>query len=59
MGDELRIYKVEAMGDVVYLQADDLADAKDVFYVKFGDEIPSNLLTFTEVLDLPKGEEFI
>lgn len=53
-----KIFKVEAEGDVVYVDATDLADAKKQFKQKIGD-IPSSLLTFSQVDSLPEDEVFI
>jgi hypothetical protein len=52
------IFKVEAEGDTVYIKAKNLRAAQDRF-TSFMGEIPSGLLTWTEVPELPEGEEFL
>ena len=54
----MKIFKAEAEGDVVYIEAGDLDDAKKQFRAKVGD-VPESMLTFTEVSELPQGEEFL
>jgi hypothetical protein len=54
----MKIFKCEAEGDVVYVQAKNLWTAQDRF-TSFMGEVPSGLLTWTEVDKLPKGEEFL
>jgi hypothetical protein len=54
----MKIFKIEAQGDVVYVQAADKAAANARLTEMMG-TIPLWLLTFTEVDALPKGEEFL
>jgi hypothetical protein len=54
----MKIWKIEAAGDTVYLQAEDLNHAKKELKGKIGD-IPSSMLTFTAVDALPEGEELL
>jgi hypothetical protein len=56
---EMPIYKVEAEGDTLYIEAYDLAGAKSKFYRTVGD-IPEWMLTWTENIspsEIPDGEE--
>jgi hypothetical protein len=57
-GGAVKIFKIEAEGDTIYLQAETLAQAKVQLENKMG-QIPEELLTWTEIKKLPKGEEFI
>jgi hypothetical protein len=52
------IFKVEAEGDVMFIKAGDLADAKRKLLAVMG-PIPESMLTWTEVEALPAGEEFM
>lgn len=52
------IWKVEAVGDTVYLQGETIDEAERKFENAFGC-IPKKLVTWTEVPELPEGEEFI
>lgn len=52
------IFKVEAQGDTLYIEAFNKADALIKLEESIG-EIPDELLTWTEVKKLPKGEEFL
>jgi len=54
----MSIYKVEAQGDVVYIEAGTLESAKGQFFEKIG-HVPASMLTFTEVDELPEDEEFL
>jgi hypothetical protein len=54
----MKIFKVTAQGDVVYIQAVDLEAAKKRLLEVMG-EIPAKLLTFSEVDKLPEDEEFL
>ena len=53
-----KIFKVEAQGDTLYIQAPTKEDAHLQLTEKIG-PIPERLLTWTEVTKLPKGEEFL
>jgi hypothetical protein len=53
-----RIFKVEAQGDTLYIQAPTQEDAHLQLTEKIG-PIPDRLLTWGEVKKLPKGEEFL
>jgi len=53
-----KIFKVEAEGDTMYINADNLDQAK-YRLLKMVGPIPESLLTWTEVSELPKGEEFL
>ena len=55
---KLRIYRIEAEGDAVYIHADSESRAKNILFDKMGN-IPEDLLTITVVSRLPKGEEFL
>ena len=55
---KLRIWKCEAQGDTVYIEAATKADAEARLRAVMGD-IPSALLTWTEVKKLPACEEFL
>ena len=55
---KLRIWKCDAQGDTVYIEAATKADAEARLRSVLGD-IPSSLLTWTEVKKLPDGEEFL
>jgi hypothetical protein len=55
---QMKIFKVEAEGDTMYIQAPD-KDSARVRLFKFTGEMPENLLTWSEVDALPKGEEFL
>jgi len=54
----MKIFKVVAEGDTVYLKAKDLDDAKNILKVKIG-PIPDRLLAFSEVDSVPKDEELL
>ncbi len=54
----LKIYKVEAEGDTLYIQAVDQAIAKATLTAKIG-KMPDSILTWSEVKELPEGEEFL
>ena len=53
-----KIFKVEAQGDTLYIQAPTKEDAHLQLTEKIG-SIPERLLTWSEVKKLPKGEEFL
>lgn len=51
-----RIFKVEAEGDRVFIRAADLDDARRQLRQKF-EPLPEYLMHWTEVAELPEGEE--
>jgi hypothetical protein len=53
-----KIFKVEAQGDTLYINAENEAHANQRL-TKFTGPIPRPLLTFTEVKELPEGEELL
>ena len=55
---EKKIYKCEAEGDVVYILAVCEDDAEGILFSKMGD-IPTQLLKWSVVDELPEGEEFL
>ena len=57
-GEQVKIFKVEAEGDTMYIKRETLAEAKARLAEICGD-IPPSLLKWTEVPKLPKGEEFL
>jgi hypothetical protein len=54
----MKIFKVEAEGDVLYIQAPTKEDAHLQLTEKLG-PIPNYLLKWSEVKKLPKGEDFL
>jgi hypothetical protein len=54
----MKIFKVEAQGDILYIQAPTKEDAHIQLSEKIG-YIPESLLTWSEVKKLPKNEEFL
>lgn len=54
----LKIFKVQAEGDTMYIQAPTLQDARNKLKDKCG-PIPESLLTWTRVDNLPEDEEFL
>ena len=52
-----KTYKVSAMGDVMYFKASDQSDASAQLAALCGD-IPTALLQWQEVAELPDGEEY-
>ena len=52
------IWKVEAEGDTVFVRGATIDEAEHKFENAFG-FIPKKLVTWTEVDDIPDGEEFI
>lgn len=53
----MRVYKVEAEGDTMYFQANDISEAKQDFVNLVG-VVPDYLLTWNEIKKLPDGQEF-
>ena len=58
MKSPLKIYKCEAEGDVIYIQARSETEAREILFSHMG-EIPNELLDWSTVRKLPKGEEFL
>ena len=56
--ETMKIFKVEAQGDTLYIRANHQSDALRQLE-EFSGPIPSNLLTWSEIKKLPKGEEFL
>jgi len=54
----MQIWKVEAEGDTLYIEAEDFQAANDRFE-KFMGIMPQSLLAWTQVEKLPEGEEFL
>ena len=54
----MAIYKVEAAGDVVYINATDEAEARKRLQDVMG-QIPKRMLKFSVCEALPEGEEFL
>ena len=54
----MKIFRVEAMGDVMYIQAKDILDAKKQLKLSCGD-IPDRMLEWNEVDSKPDDEEFL
>jgi hypothetical protein len=52
------IWKVEAQGDTVYIEAETLDEAEERFKYAFG-YVPKHLVTWTIIEELPEGEETI
>jgi hypothetical protein len=52
------IWKVEAEGDTVYVEADDIDEAEKKFQKYFG-KIPKRMMKWTVVDKIPEGEETI
>lgn len=57
-GAAMKIFKIEAQGDVLFIQAATEPEALDILTDKMG-EIPASLLTVSVVDELPAGEEFL
>lgn len=49
---------MEAEGDTMYINADDLTQAK-ARLLKMVGPMPVHILTWSEVTELPEGEEFL
>ena len=55
----MKIFKCEAQGDTMYFKAKDV-DAAHVRLIEVtGEQIPEELLTWTEVNEVPDGEEVL
>jgi hypothetical protein len=52
------IFKVEAQGVTLYIEAESRADASKQFEEKIG-PIPSSMLTWTDDVELPDEEELL
>jgi len=53
----MKIFKCEAQGDTMYFNADTVDAARVRLIEVMGDQIPEELLTWTEVSEVPDGEE--
>jgi len=53
----MKIFKCEAQGDTMYFNADTIDAARVRLIEVTGDQIPEELLTWTEVSEVPDGEE--
>ena len=56
--ETMKIFKVEAQGDTLYIRANHQSDAFRQLE-EFSGPIPSELLTWSEVKKLPKNEIFL
>lgn len=54
----LKIFKVDAQNDTVYVRAKDAESAYNKIVKVFG-FIPESLMTLTEIKKLPKGETLL
>lgn len=54
----MKVFECKAMGDLVYIRAKDLEEAKQKLTANMG-EIPASILKWKEIKALPKGEEFL
>lgn len=54
----MSLFKVEAMGDVMYIEADDKTAAQKQL-MDFCGDIPASMLKWSEVEELPDGEEIL
>lgn len=54
----MKIFKVEAQGDTMYMKAEDQQAAERYLFKTVG-EIPRSLLTWTEVDKVPEDEELL
>lgn len=54
----MSIYKVDAIGDTMYIQAESQEEAQEKLFETTG-EIPEGLLSWSIVNKLPKGEELL
>lgn len=52
------IFKVDAMDDTLYIEAETLEEAKDQL-MRFAGDVPVSMLTWTENVQLPPGEELM
>ena len=55
----MKIFKVEAQGDVLYIQAASQENARIHLFEAMMGPIPDSLLQWSEVDVLPDGEEFL
>lgn len=55
---EKKIFKIDAQGDTIYIEAATEPEAIDKLEAQMGD-IPRSLLTISTVAKLPKGEELL
>jgi hypothetical protein len=56
--ETMKIFKVEAQGDTLYIRANHQSDALRQLE-EFSGPIPASLLKWSEVDKLPSGEEFL
>jgi hypothetical protein len=54
----MAIFKIEACGDTVYIEAETKQLAKNELFAHMG-AIPEKLLKWSEVAELPEGEELL
>ncbi len=57
-GEERMIFKVEAQGDTLYIEAESRAEASKQFQEKIG-PVPQSMLTWTDNVELPEDEELL
>lgn len=55
----MKIFKCEAQGDTMYFNADTIDAARVRLIEVTGDQIPEELLMWTEVDEVPDGEEVL
>ena len=53
----MKIFKCEAQGDTMYFNAETMDAARIRLIDVIGEQIPEELLTWTEVSEVPDGEE--
>ena len=56
-GGEMKLFKCEAQGDVLYFNSDTQQGAYNKLCDLLGEEVPESLITWTEIEALPEGEE--
>ena len=54
----MKIWKIAAQDDAVYVEAENEADAVSVFRARIGD-VPRDMLTVSQVDAVPDGEELL
>lgn len=54
----MKIFKVEAEGDTLYIQAESQKAARKQLHDKIG-YVPDGMLTWSEVESLPEGQELL
>lgn len=55
----MKLFKCEAQGDVLYFKASTQEGARQKLCDLLGEEIPESVLTWTEIEELPEGEELL